>query len=95
MAGSDMPRKTVIAQVARQHGVSKVEAEKIVRTVLESVAAELAARGRFHIAEVGSVTVAERPPRRYFNPRTGEESVSGGGKALKINISKHMKARLD
>ncbi len=95
MAGNDMPRKSVIAQVARKHRVSKVEAEKIVRTVLESVATELAERGRFHVAEVGSVTVAERPPRRYFNPRTGEESISGGGKALKINISKQMKVRLD
>lgn len=94
MADKDMPRKAVIAEIAKTHGVSKVEAEKILRTVLQSIATELSVRGRFHIAEIGSVTVATRPPRRYFNPRTREESTSGGDHALKINISKQMRELL-
>lgn len=89
-----MPRKAVITQVAGDQGVSKIDAERIVRTVLEAVASELAKRGRFHIAEIGSVSVATRPPRRYFNPRTLSEDVSHGDTALKINISKQMRERL-
>ena len=64
------------------------------RTVLEGVAEELAERGRFHVAEIGSITVAPRRPRRYFNPRTLKEAVSDGDAALKINISKSMRARM-
>lgn len=89
-----MPRKAVITRVAAEQGISKVEAERLVRAVLESVAEELAERGRFHVAEIGSVTVARRPPRRYFNPRTSAVSLSAGDVALKVNISKQMRERL-
>lgn len=91
----DMPRKAVISLIAERHDVTKVEAERIMRTVLEGIAGELAERDRFHIAEIGSVTVAPRQPRRYFNPRTLAEAVSEGDHALKINISKAMRARLN
>ena len=91
---NEMPRKSVVARIADVHNVSKVDAERIMRTVLDAIAEELAERGRFHVAEIGSITVAERRPRRYFNPRTLKESVSGGDHALKINISKRMKGRL-
>lgn len=90
----DMPRKAVITKIAESHGLSKVEAEKILRTTLEAIGVELKKRGRFHIAEIGSVTVAKRNPRRYFNPRTQEESVSDGDVSLKIKISKAMRTRL-
>lgn len=89
-----MPRKAVIAQVAQDQGVSKIEAERLVRTVLNAIASELSDRGRFHIAEIGSVSVAARPPRRYFNPRTRSDAVSHGDTALKINISKQMRERI-
>lgn len=92
---NQMPRKSVISKIADNHGVSKVEAERIMRTVLDGVAEELADRGRFHVAEIGSITIARRRPRRYFNPRTLQESVSGGDFALKLNISRRMRARLD
>ena len=65
------------------------------RALLACPAGELAERERFHIAEIGSVTVAPRQPRRYFNPRTLAEAVSEGDHALKINISKAMRARLN
>jgi len=89
-----MPRKSVVARVSTAHKISKVEAERMVRSVLEAVAAEIAERGRFHVAEIGSVSVARRRPRRYFNPRTNQDEVSQGDVSLKINISKAMRARL-
>jgi len=94
MAETEMPRKAVIARLAQSHGLSKVEAERVLRTVLEAVGDELALRGRFHIAEVGSVSLCRRRPRRYFNPRTKQESVSDGDISLKINISKQMRERI-
>jgi nucleoid DNA-binding protein len=94
MAEKDMPRKAVVDSVASENDLSKVEAERLVRSVLSAVAEGLAERGRFHIAEIGSVSVAERPPRRYFNPRTRKQAVSDGDVSLKINISKGMRKRL-
>jgi DNA-binding protein HU-beta len=94
MTEKDMPRKAVVSRVAITHGLPKTKAEQVVRTVLEAIAEELARRDRFHIAEIGSVSVAERSPRLYFNPRTREEAVSSGDTALKINISKQMRERL-
>lgn len=95
MVERDMPRRAVVSQIADTHGVTKVEAEAILRTALSAIAEQIASRGRFHIAEVGSITFSRRRPRRYFNPRTREESVSDGDVALKIKISKSMKALLD
>lgn len=95
MTQQDMPRKTVISEIASQSGVSKVDAERILRIAMSAVAAEIAARGRFHIAEIGSISVARRPPRRFFNPRTRKESVSSGDVSLKINISKKMRRKLE
>lgn len=88
-----MPRKAVINRLSECHGISKIEAERMLRTVMTSVAEQLSERGRFHIAEIGSVSIAKREPRRYFNPRTKQDAVSGGDVSLKINISKQMRAR--
>lgn len=95
MADMDMPRKAVISKLAERHDISKVEAERVLRTALESIGEQIALRGRFHVAEIGSITVAERPPRKYFNPRTKKEAISSGDISLKINISKKMRSRID
>ena len=89
-----MPRKAVINRISQAHDISKVDAEAILRTALAAIAEELACRGRFHVAEVGSISVAKRPPRRYFNPRTQAEAISLGDTSLKINISKQMRERV-
>lgn len=94
MSDKDMPRKAVINKVADENGLTKVEAERVLRSALDAIADQIATRGRFHIAEIGSVSKADRRPRRYFNPRTGVDSVSTGDVALKINISKQMRQRL-
>lgn len=95
MTEKDMPRKALVAQVATENNLSKVEAERVVRTTLNAVAKELAARGRFHLAEIGSISIAVRRPRRYFNPRTRKDAISDGDVSLKINISKQMRERLN
>ncbi len=86
-----MPRRAVVSKIAAEHELTKVEAERVLRTALSEIAHQLAERGRFHVAEVGSITVSKRKPRRYYNPRTKEETISQGDFALKIKISKSMK----
>jgi len=95
MSENGMPRRSVINRVAEENNLSKVEAERIVRSVLSAVAKELADRGRFYVAEIGSILVAERAPRRYFDPRTKKDAVSTGDVSLKINISKAMRRLLE
>ena len=94
MVERDMPRRAVVSQIADMHGVTKVEAETILRTALSAIADQIALRGRFHVAEVGSITYSRRRPRKYFNPRTRKESISEGDVALKIKVSKTMRNKL-
>jgi len=93
MLERDMPRRAVVSKIADAHNMSKVEAELVLRTALSGVAEQVSKRGRFHVAEIGSIAIVKRKPRRYFNPRTQKESVSKGDVALKIKISKSMKQR--
>lgn len=94
MTDRDMPRRAVVSEIAEAHNMTKVEAEKILETTLNAIASQIASRGRFHIAEFGSVSVKIRPPRSYFNPKTETMSVSDGDVSLKIRISKAMRFRL-
>ena len=95
MPQNETPRKAIISRIFKEHGMSKQEADALARLVLSTIAEELASSGRFYIAEIGAITVVDRGPRRYFNPRTAKEAFSRGRRDLNIRISKQMKARLD
>lgn len=85
------PRKTLIESVATKHALSKADADRIISIVFDAIANEVVDKGRFHIAEIGSITAQCRAPRPYFNPRTKQEEVSKGTVSLKISISKKMR----
>jgi len=95
MSTREMPRKAVIARIADSQNLTKVEAEKMLQAVLNEIAQEIAERGRFHIAEIGSVSVVHRRPRRFFDPRNQTEAMSAGSTSLKINMSKAMRTRIE
>ena len=94
MNDKDMPRRAVVCRIAEDHGMTKTDAERVLRDALDEIAEQLVERGRFHIAEIGSLHLSERAPRKYFNPRTNVQDVSRGDIALKINISKKLRRRL-
>ncbi len=68
-----MNKSQLIMRLAAQnpHLVHR-EAERLVNTIFETIAAALARGDRIELRGFGSFTVKERAPRVGRNPRTGE-----------------------
>ena len=68
-----MTRSQLIEQLAAQNPhLVHSEAERIVNTIFETIAAALARGERIELRGFGSFTVKEYAPRVGRNPRTGE-----------------------
>ena len=59
--------------VAEQTGLSKKDADAAVKTVFDTIAAELQKKEKVQIPGFGSFQTTERAARTGRNPRTGEE----------------------
>ena len=68
-----MIRSELVAKIAAENPhLTQSDAERIVRTVFESIAETLANGGRVELRGFGAFSVRHRDPRRGRNPRTGE-----------------------
>ena len=69
--GNDMSKDDLIADVARETGLSKAQARKVVEILLAAITEALAAGETVRIAGFGSFTVVARAARSGRNPMTG------------------------
>ena len=69
----------LIAQVAGEAQVRKVDAEKAINSLIRIVSAALKSQGRLALAGFGTFMVTERKAREGRNPQTGSP----------IKISRH------
>ena len=68
-----MIRSELVAKIAAENPhLTQSDAERIVRTVFESIAETLANGGRVELRGFGAFSIRHRDPRRGRNPRTGE-----------------------
>ena len=68
-----MIRSELVAKIAAENPeLTQAEAEKVVRTIFESITEALAKDGRVELRGFGAFSVRHRDPRRGRNPRTGE-----------------------
>ena len=68
-----MTKSELIMRLAKQNPhLVHHEAERIVNTIIETIAAALARGERIELRGFGSFTVRDRGPRVGRNPRTGE-----------------------
>ncbi|MFC1552366.1 HU family DNA-binding protein [Candidatus Latescibacterota bacterium] len=68
-----MTKADIIARVAAQTGLSKVDVREVVEGFLDSVKHALKSEDPLEIRGFGTFNVVERAPRTARNPRTGEE----------------------
>lgn len=68
-----MTKADVIARVASQTGLSKVDVREVVEGFLDSVKYALKKEDPLEIRKFGTFYVVDRAPRTARNPRTGEE----------------------
>lgn len=87
-----MNKAELIAAVAAEAGVSKKEADAVVKALTCVVKAELQKKeGKVQLPEIGTFKVAERAARTVRNPRTGETMESKACKVPKFTAAKALK----
>ena len=68
-----MTKAELIAAVAGDAGITKVQAAEAVDSYIANVTAELKKNGKFGLVGFGTFSVVKRKARTGRNPQTGEE----------------------
>lgn len=93
---SPMNRAELVETLRQRLGtnVSRAEAERALRGVLESVKLGLRRDRQVQLVGFGTFRVSERKPRAGVNPRTGEPMQVPGGPTIKFSAGKTLKNRV-
>lgn len=90
-----MNKTELIAAMAEESGLTKVDTEKALNAFVHQVEAALKAGEKIHLTGFGSFEVKERAERTGRNPRTGEEVVIAASKAPVFKAGKSLKNTLN
>lgn len=86
-----MNKTELIAAVADKAELSKKDAEKAVKAVIDSISEELKAGGKVQIVGFGTFEVSKREAREGRNPRTGATMSIKATKMPKFKAGKALK----
>lgn len=86
-----MQKTEFIEHVAKEAGVTKSEADKVVRAVIKSIQDTLAAGDKVSLIGFGTFEVRERAERQGTNPRTKEKITIAGGKVPAFSAGSELK----
>ena len=67
-----MTKSDLIESIAKDVGVPKAKAEKMINTFIENIRSTLSSGGKVTITGFGTFTVSHRAARTGRNPQTGE-----------------------
>ncbi|WP_031543000.1 HU family DNA-binding protein [Mesoplasma photuris] len=90
-----MTKKELIEAILNDENVSKAEAERIVSSVFEKIAAELQNGHEVSIAGFGKFAISERAARDGINPLTKEKIQIKASKSAKFKPAKQLKEALN
>ena len=90
-----MSIQDIATKVAAEHKLPKVEAERVVRSVLGAIAEGAAGEGGLSLHGFGKFAVKEKPARKARNPRTGETVDVAASRKLTFQPAKALKDRLN
>lgn len=85
-----MNKTELVNNVAESAGITKVEAEKVVKSVLDSIAQTLANNESVTLIGFGSFSVSTRAARTGRNPQTGKEIQIAEKKVVKFRPGKKL-----
>ena len=86
-----MNKTELVAAMAEQAGVSKKDAEKVLKAFSDVVADELKKGGKVQLVGFGTFEVSERAAREGRNPQTGKAMKIAASKAPKFKAGKALK----
>ncbi|MDO5021903.1 MAG: HU family DNA-binding protein [Eubacteriales bacterium] len=90
-----MNKTELIAAVAKQAELKKVDAEKAVNALIDVVKEQLSNGEKVQLIGFGTFEAKERSARTARNPRTGEEISVPSSKAPSFKASKVFKEELN
>ncbi|MFH1597187.1 MAG: HU family DNA-binding protein [Pseudomonadota bacterium] len=86
-----MTKAELIAQVAGEAQIRKVDAEKAINSTIRIISATLKKKGRLALAGFGTFAVAQRKAREGRNPQTGKPIKIPATKVVKFKPGKQLK----
>jgi DNA-binding protein HU-beta len=86
-----MNKSELVSKVAESAGLTKVAAEKALKSVLDVIAKALADEESVTLIGFGSFSVTTRAARTGRNPQTGKEMKIAEKKVVKFNVGKNLK----
>ncbi len=86
-----MTKAELIAEVAGEAQVRKVDAEKAINSLIRIVSETLKKSGRLALAGFGTFSVSERKAREGRNPQTGKPIKIPATKVVKFKPGKQLK----
>jgi len=89
-----MNKADLVSQIAESAGLTKIEAEKSLKSMLEAIATALANEETVTFVGFGSFSVTTRAARTGRNPQTGKEIQIAEKKVVKFNVGKNLKESL-
>ena len=90
-----MTKSELIAQVAKDTGISQVDSKKTLECILSQITKTLKKDGRMAIFGLGVFEVVKRKKRQGRNPRTNEPVTIKAHKAVKFNSAKALKEAIN
>lgn len=90
-----MNKSELIAAVAKKAEIKKIEAEKAVNAVFETIQNEMEAGEKVQLIGFGTFEAKSRPARIARNPRTGAEIEVPASKTPTFKPSKVLKDNLN
>ncbi len=86
-----MNKTELIAAVAESAELTKKDADKAVKAVIDTISAELAKGGKVQIVGFGTFEVSERAAREGRNPRTGKKMKIKASRIPKFKAGRALK----
>ncbi len=90
-----MNKTDLINSVAEATGMTKVDAEKAIKSMIDAVIKELSNGGGITLIGFGTFSIAERASRTGKNPRTGESIEIPAKKVVKFKPGKALAEMVD
>lgn len=90
-----MNKVELVAEIAKNTGLTKVDSERATEALLNTVAAALKKGDEVRLVGFGTFSVASREATTGRNPRTGEEIKIAASKQPKFKAGKVLKDALN
>lgn len=89
-----MTKAEFITQIASKANLTKIDAERAINALVESIQETLLKEGKLTLIGFGTFLVEQREEHPGRNPRTGEVITVAASKAVKFRPSKILKDAL-